>query len=177
MKQRTPLGPLQSYVLAMFSPKYNNRLTLLASGAAHESPHGVFCRNHGVGCACEFKRETHLLHGYRPGRWERAHFLSLKAVPAGVHEADLPHRVVILWRYETDLNGMPDADANSAQIALEDALLPLDMNEMGRQMLVVTGNNRKEWLWYVKDFDSWIAQLNKRLTTSPAYPIDISHSY
>ncbi|WP_416409274.1 DUF695 domain-containing protein [Agrobacterium rosae] len=104
-------------------------------------------------------------------------FRSLKAVPAGVHEAYLPHRVVILWRYETDLNGMPDADANSAQIALEDALLPLDMNEIGRQMLVVTGNNRKEWLWYVKDFDSWLAQLNKRLTTSPAYPIDISHSY
>lgn len=104
-------------------------------------------------------------------------FRSLKAVPAGVHEADLPHRVVILWRYETDLNGMPDADANSAQIALEDALLPLDMNEIGRQMLVVTGNNRKEWLWYVKDFDSWIAQLNQRLTTSPVYPIDISHSY
>ncbi|WP_311273334.1 MULTISPECIES: hypothetical protein [unclassified Rhizobium] len=75
-------------------------------------------------------------------------FRSLKDVPAGVHEPDLPHRVIILWRCETDLNGMPDADANSAQIALEDALLPLDINEIGRQMLVVTGNNRKEWLWY-----------------------------
>ncbi|URK88130.1 DUF695 domain-containing protein [Rhizobium sp. RCAM05350] len=101
-------------------------------------------------------------------------FRSLKAVPAGVHEADLPNRVIILWRYESDLNGMPDADANSAQIALEDALIPLDANEIGRQMLVVTGNNRKEWHWYVKDFDSWIAQLNQRLATSPAYPIDIS---
>jgi hypothetical protein len=104
-------------------------------------------------------------------------FRSLKAVPAGVHEADLPNRLIILWRYETDLNGMPDADANSAQIAVEDALMPLDVNEIGRQMLVVTGNNRKEWLWYVKDFDSWIAQLNQRLTRSPAYPIDISHSH
>ncbi len=104
-------------------------------------------------------------------------FRSLKAVPAGVHEADLPNRVIILWPYEADLNGMPDADANSAQIAFEDALMPLDVNEIGRQVLVVTGNNRKEWHWYVKDFDSWMAQLNQRLATSPAYPIDISHTY
>ncbi|UIY25257.1 DUF695 domain-containing protein [Rhizobium leguminosarum] len=104
-------------------------------------------------------------------------FRSLKAVPAGVHEADLPNRVIILWRYQSDLNGMPGADANSAQTALEDALMPMDVNESGRQILVVTGNNRKEWHWYVKDFDTWIAQLNQRLATSPVYPIEISHTY
>ncbi|KPF41094.1 DUF695 domain-containing protein [Rhizobium sp. AAP43] len=101
----------------------------------------------------------------------------LKAIPARVHETDLPNRVVIHWRYETVLNGMPDADANSAQIALEDALMPLDVNQIGRQVLVVTGNNRKEWHWYVKDFDSWIAELDQKLAMSPAYPIDISHTY
>ncbi|MBB4587917.1 hypothetical protein GGE50_003821 [Rhizobium leguminosarum] len=104
-------------------------------------------------------------------------FRSMTAVPVGVREADLPNHVIIRWHYETDLNGMPNTDSNSRQIALEDALMPLDVNAIGRQMLVVTGNNRKEWHWYVKDFDNWMDQLHQRLATSRAYPIEISHTY
>ena len=101
----------------------------------------------------------------------------MTAVPVGVREADLPNRVIIRWRYEADLNGMPNTDSNGGQIALEDALMPLDVNAIGRQMLVITGNNRKEWHWYVKDFDNWMDKLNRRLATSSAYPIEISHTY
>jgi hypothetical protein len=104
-------------------------------------------------------------------------FRSVTAVPAGVREADFPNLVVIYWRYNPSPNGMPDPVANSGQIDLEDALMPLDTNAIGRQMLVVTGNGRKEWHWYVKNFDTWMKQLNQRLAAMPAFPIEISHDY
>lgn len=104
-------------------------------------------------------------------------FRSMTAMPAEVHEIELPHRVVIRWRYETHSNGMPASGSYNGQMALEDALVPLDVNEIGRQVVVMTGDNRKEWHWYVKDFDSWMIELNRRLEGSSAFPIDISHTY
>lgn len=104
-------------------------------------------------------------------------FRSLKAVPTGVDVADLANRVSIIWHYESASNGMPDATVNTAQIEFEDALTPMDVNEIGRLMLVVTGNNRKEWHWYAKDFDNWLAQLNLRLSSFPVFPIEIDHVY
>jgi len=102
-------------------------------------------------------------------------FRSLFAVPAGIHETDLPNRVAIVWPYDSQSDGMPDGDINIAQITFEDALESLDSNAVGRLMLVVTGNNRKEWHWYVKDFDDWMVQMNQKLETHPLYPIEIMH--
>lgn len=104
-------------------------------------------------------------------------FRGLGRVPAGVKEADLATRVAILWRYKSHANGMPDAETNDAQIAFEDALEPLDASDTSRLMLVVTGNGRKEWHWYVKDFDAWMVLLNQRLAQYAAYPIEITYSY
>lgn len=104
-------------------------------------------------------------------------FRSMTAMPAGVHEIDLPNHVVVRWRYETHANGMPTSGSYNRQMALEDALMPLDVNEIGRQVIVITGDNRKEWHWYVKDFDRWMVELDRRLEGSSAFPIDISHTY
>jgi len=103
-------------------------------------------------------------------------FRGLSAVPTGVHEADLPDRVAIVWSYDSQ-NGMPDSNTNIAQITFEDTLESLDVNAVGRLVLVVTGNNRKEWHWYVRDFDDWMVQMNQRLETQPFYPIEIMHFY
>lgn len=40
-------------------------------------------------------------------------------------------------------------------------------------MLVVTGNGRKEWIWYFSDLESWIDEFNNLLTNCPVYPIEI----
>lgn len=103
-------------------------------------------------------------------------FRSLKAVPAGVTEADLPTRVSVTWRYVSD-SGMPDAEDNNAQIDFEDALEPLDENGTSRLMLVVTGNGRKEWHWYVRDLESWMDQFNRQLADQPCFPLDIANTY
>ncbi|MGQ3210646.1 MAG: DUF695 domain-containing protein [Shinella sp.] len=104
-------------------------------------------------------------------------FRSLSAVPTGVREADLPNHVAIVWPYDSQSNGMPNSDTNIAQIAFEDALETLDVNTVGRLVLIVTGNNRKEWHWYVKDFDDWMVQMNQMLEMQPLYPIEIMHFY
>lgn len=104
-------------------------------------------------------------------------FRSMTAVPDGVRESDLPYRVIIRWRYDSDLNGMPGPGSYNAQIALEDALVPLDVNDIGRQLVVVTGDNRKEWHWQVKEFDRWRAELTQRLMVGNDYPIEVSYTY
>jgi hypothetical protein len=100
-------------------------------------------------------------------------FRSITSVPGGINKSDFPDLVAVSWRYEANEQGMPDADTSDAQNELEDALVPLDANHLGRQMLVVTGNSRKEWYWYVKDAAGWEAQARSLIGTR-AYPIRLT---
>jgi hypothetical protein len=40
-------------------------------------------------------------------------------------------------------------------------------------MLVVTGNSRKEWIFYTNDISAWLDRLNQLLAGHHAYPIEI----
>ena len=40
-------------------------------------------------------------------------------------------------------------------------------------MLVVTGNSRKEWIFYANDVSVWLERFNDLLASHPAYPIEI----
>lgn len=104
-------------------------------------------------------------------------FRSLQNVPSGLRASEMPHLVSITWRYEHDGSGMPDAETNEQQIEFEDALASLDTNETSRLMLVVTGNGRKEWHWYVRDIGRWMESLNRLLSGHPVFPLEISDSY
>lgn len=104
-------------------------------------------------------------------------FRSLKSVPEGINQADFPNLISIIWQYNADENnGMPNADENDAQIEFEDALQHLDLNKISRLMLVVTGNGRKEWHWYVRDAEGWMETLNQALVGQRPYPIEITHT-
>lgn len=105
-------------------------------------------------------------------------FRSIKSVPVGSKESDYPYLINVYWPYTADNEGgMPNADSNDAQIEFEDALERLDKSGISHLMLVVTGNGRKEWFWYVKDIDNWINQLNVSLAGKPVYPIQIETSH
>jgi len=102
-------------------------------------------------------------------------YRSMQAVPKGQLEADYPNLINIYWSFDVDSNnGMPDRSSNEKQIAFEDAIESLDANGVSHLMLVVTGNGRKEWIWYVKDVDKWIGQLNTLLAGHEVYPIEIN---
>ncbi|EMW0566142.1 TPA: DUF695 domain-containing protein [Vibrio parahaemolyticus] len=104
-------------------------------------------------------------------------YRSMENVPVGQNESDFPTLVSIYWPFKLEANnGMPDQQTNEDQVSFEDALETLDKNDVSHLMLVVTGNGRKEWLWYVKDAESWMAKLNELLIGHKVYPIEISLS-
>jgi len=101
-------------------------------------------------------------------------FRGRQNVPAGVTESDYPTLLSIFWPYEAaDESGMPDEETNDDQIDLEDALEVLDSPGVSFQMLVVTGNGRKEWHWYVSDVEEWMTRVNELLAGHSAFPIEI----
>lgn len=101
-------------------------------------------------------------------------YRGMQSVPDGEKESDFPTLINIYWPFEKDENnGMPGKSTNKKQIAFEDAIAPLDVNGTSHLMLVVTGNGRKEWIWYVKDSNEWIDKLNVLLSDHEVYPIQI----
>jgi hypothetical protein len=101
-------------------------------------------------------------------------YRSMEKVPEGQKESDFPILINIYWSFELDINnGMPDSQTNENQIAFEDAIESLDQNGISHLMLVVTGNGRKEWIWYVKDVESWMNQLNEKLKGHDVYPFEV----
>jgi hypothetical protein len=100
-------------------------------------------------------------------------FRSITSAPKKINKGEFPSLIAISWLYEPNEQGMPDAAINEAQIEFEDALMPLDTNHTGRQMLVVTGNGRKVWYWYVRDAAGWNLQA-RSLIGQMAYPISVT---
>jgi hypothetical protein len=99
-------------------------------------------------------------------------------VPLGVVESDYPTLLSVSWHYEpANESGMPNEETNDAQIEMEDALEELDSPEISFLMLVVTGNGRKEWHWYVSDIKIWTSRLNELLTGYQVFPIQIENNH
>lgn len=103
-------------------------------------------------------------------------YRSLHAVPFGERESDFPYLINIYWAFDAESNnGLPDAISNEAQIEFENHLESLDSNGISHLMLVVTGNGRKEWVWYVSNIESWMDEFNNLLSDCPVYPIEIEN--
>ena len=100
-----------------------------------------------------------------------------KCVPEGILIKDYPFLLSILWEYETDNpSGMPSNEINKLQSSFENALDQMNSSGSGIMMLVVTGNGRREWVWYVNDPQVWLQILHECLQGHPAYPLDIQQS-
>jgi len=96
-------------------------------------------------------------------------------IPADLKIADYPHLVCVVWEYQTTIaNGLPGGEVVEQQNTFEDALD--DFIEKGgdsEHMVIVTGNGRKEWLWYAKDPDTWIEGFGEALSGQPPFPVEI----
>lgn len=100
-----------------------------------------------------------------------------QCVPDGISVKDYPFLLSILWSYETDnASGMPSNEINDQQLSFDDALDQMDNTGSGTMMLAVTGNGRREWVWYVNDPQVWLQNLHECLQGHPVYPLDIQQS-
>jgi hypothetical protein len=87
--------------------------------------------------------------------------------------ASQPDRVILVWRYEGE-KGMPSPQERGRMDELEDALAPLVETEgFSTLALVSTGDNLKEWTYYTKSEEEFIARLNQALGSKEPFPIEI----
>lgn len=97
--------------------------------------------------------------------------------PPKIDTKSYPHLISILWQYDgTESNGMPRSDVNSQMETFENILDSLEERSVAYLVVAITGNNRKEWLWYASDPERYITSINDALSGSPKYPIDIQVS-
>ena len=70
---------------------------------------------------------------------------------------------------------MPGNDANRAMIKLEKAIEDLVENtDCCRHAYSRTGNNLKEFVYYIESREAFLAGFNDALASHPRYPIEIN---
>jgi hypothetical protein len=97
--------------------------------------------------------------------------------PAGVEPKKYPFLISVLWKFEHSGTGMPADEVMDQMNDFEDRLDALEGPAIGYMMVSITGNGRKEWLWYVADRSRYMSGVNRVLSASPVhYPVDFEAS-
>jgi Family of unknown function (DUF695) len=87
--------------------------------------------------------------------------------------ASQPIRIVIVWKYQSE-RGQPVAEELQRMYHLEDALEPvLDRDHFATLALVSTGEDVREWTYFAKSEDEFMARLNFAFAGMSAFPIEI----
>ena len=88
----------------------------------------------------------------------------------------MPWLTVVSWKYNgSSNNGMPPSEVNKQMIKLEDGLEKIE----GRESLYfdvysVTGNDLKEFVFYIADREKFMSNFNSALKGHEVYPIEIN---
>lgn len=92
-----------------------------------------------------------------------------------INGSDYPTLVAIAWDFE-DYDGPFKFEGSFQEHHndFEESLNGLDGEENGFLILVMTGTGIKEWLWYVKDFENWMAKINQSFSGKSVFPIKIT---
>ena len=91
--------------------------------------------------------------------------------------AAFPFLISILWIYDGKQNeGMPDDGTLAMMDRVEDALDYVDASGEAFLMVVVTGNNRREWIWYTSDRQRYMALVNRAMPKQQKFPLDFATS-
>ena len=88
-----------------------------------------------------------------------------------------PFLISILWIYDGSKNGgMPDDRTLAMMDRVEDSLDWIDESGEAFLMVAVTGNNRREWIWYTNNRERYMALVNRSLPRQTKFPIDFTTS-
>lgn len=81
-----------------------------------------------------------------------------------------PNAVAISWEFES-----LSPEVQEAMSTLEDTLTEaVEKRKTAYLTAVVTGSGSREWQFYSKNHDEFMRTLNESLSSSPAFPINIS---
>ena len=100
-------------------------------------------------------------------------FRYVKELSPDFHRATQPDRVILVWKYKSN-KGMPAREERKRMDIMEDALEPLlEKDGFATLALVSTGENLREWTYYVKSENEFIERFNRALKDKPKFPIEI----
>jgi Family of unknown function (DUF695) len=98
----------------------------------------------------------------------------LSAVPSWAGRAEFPKLVAVTWRLE-NAGQMPTKAESKQTYEFEDLLsAAVESQRVGLLTTVVTGNGVVEWQYYATSHESFMATLNKALSSRPKYPVSIA---
>ena len=113
-----------------------------------------------------------IVSAQNPETGDAAVFRARFAKPDRNDLASLVWAIVIQWPYEGG-GQMPPAEVNAAQQNFEAAVDPLASSAHSELMHVSTGMGLKEWIFYARSREEFMAELNDLLAAHPTYPLDI----
>lgn len=91
----------------------------------------------------------------------------------GFKKSTFPDRVIVVWKYNSD-SGMPVLKEREAMDRMEELLEPLvEKSGVSVLALVSTGENLREWIFYARTEQEFLAALNKALAGQPRFPIEV----
>lgn len=95
--------------------------------------------------------------------------------PIGISSDACPDTVEIVWRFAAGgTNGMPGTDLSAQMMECEEALDVLEGRGGGFLAISITGNGRREWVWYVVDGESFREQVRDAMARSGnRYPLEV----
>ena len=100
-------------------------------------------------------------------------FRYAKELSASFERACQPVRIIIAWTYQSE-SGQPMSEDRQRMNQLEDMLESvLKEDGFATLALVSTGEELREWTYYVKSEAEFTARLNYALAGVPAFPIEI----
>lgn len=113
-----------------------------------------------------------IFSAHNPQTGQAAVFRARLTKPLRPDISELSTAIVIKWPYEPS-NAMPPTDVNRDQLAFEEALDPLAPSSNSELVHVSTGMGLKEWIFYARSRDEFMAALNTLLSSHPPYPLGI----
>lgn len=126
----------------------------------------------GMSVSC-FAQTWALTTSTHPNNGRQIVFRYMDTFGSGFERSSQPVRIILAWQYLSD-NGMPIPSERQRMDEMEDLLGPVvDKEGFATLVLVSTGENLREWTYYVKSEVEFMAKLNKALAGKPAFPIDI----
>ena len=105
-------------------------------------------------------------------------FRFAKELTPGFDRASQPVRLIIVWKYQSE-SGQPLAEEHQRMNLLEDALESALNQGRGSATLalVSTGEGLREWTYYARSEDEFMARLNFAFAGMPEFPIEIHPAF
>ena len=95
-------------------------------------------------------------------------------VPDEISIEDYPCLLRLSWHIEWQgTDALIKSAITEEQIQFDDVMESMEDSAMGIMMFALTGKDRREWFWYVKEPRLWIKDLCRCLKNRPVYPIEI----